>query len=82
MHSTPGFFGELAEAARERVTNFDDPRQEWRRLVRELVGTFLLVIVAAGAPIQTRVTAHVDGAPFWVRFRWGPSTNGVSDGCR
>lgn len=51
MDSTSGFFGELAEAARERVTNFDDPRQEWRRLVSELVGTFLLVIVAAGAPM-------------------------------
>lgn len=28
---------------------FRDPRQEWRRLVTEFIGTFLLVTVAAGA---------------------------------
>jgi aquaporin Z len=33
----------------ERITNFKDPRQEWRRLFSELFGTFLLVLVAAGA---------------------------------
>jgi aquaporin Z len=27
---------------------FDDPRQEWRRLFAELLGTFMLVLVAAG----------------------------------
>jgi hypothetical protein len=31
------------------VENFDDPSQEWRRLFSELFGTFLLVLVAAGA---------------------------------
>ena len=30
------------------VENFDDKSQEWRRLFSELVGTFLLVLVAAG----------------------------------
>ncbi len=33
---------------RERIENFDDPRQEWRRLCSELLGTFFLVVVAAG----------------------------------
>ena len=28
--------------------NFADPKQEWRRLFSELVGTFFLVLVAAG----------------------------------
>ena len=28
--------------------NFDDPKLEWRRLFSEILGTFLLVIVAAG----------------------------------
>ena len=28
--------------------NFDDPALEWRRLFSEILGTFLLVIVAAG----------------------------------
>ena len=29
------------------MANFQDPRQEWRRLFSELYGTFLLVLVAA-----------------------------------
>lgn len=33
----------------DRITNFDDPRQEWRRLFAEMFGTFLLVLAAAGA---------------------------------
>jgi aquaporin Z len=32
----------------DRVADFQDPRQEWRRLFSELFGTFLLVLVAAG----------------------------------
>ena len=31
-----------------RIQNFDDPRQEWRRLFSEVLGTFMLVLVAAG----------------------------------
>jgi aquaporin Z len=31
-----------------RISNFKDPHQEWRRLFSELLGTFLLVLVAAG----------------------------------
>ena len=30
------------------IEDFDDPKQEWRRLFSELFGTFLLVLVAAG----------------------------------
>ena len=33
----------------DRINNFKDPHQEWRRLCSELLGTFLLVLVAAGA---------------------------------
>jgi aquaporin Z len=32
----------------ERIADFNDPRQEWRRLFSELLGTFFLVLVAAG----------------------------------
>jgi aquaporin Z len=32
----------------DRITDFDDPHQEWRRLFSELLGTFFLVLVAAG----------------------------------
>jgi aquaporin Z len=31
-----------------RITDFDDPHQEWRRLFSEVMGTFLLLLVAAG----------------------------------
>jgi aquaporin Z len=33
------------------VHNFDDPAQEWRRLCSEFLGTFFLVMVAAGGPM-------------------------------
>src|ERR1700757_2318856 len=31
--------------------DFDDPRREWRRLFSELLGTFALVLVAAGGGV-------------------------------
>jgi aquaporin Z len=43
--------GPLARYEQEvitRITDFNDPRQEWRRLFSELLGTFFLVLVAAG----------------------------------
>ncbi len=43
------------------VRNFEDPRQEWRRLVGELLGTFLLVMVAAGAPMMAKAFPGVVG---------------------
>src|SRR5882757_8377839 len=33
--------------------DFDDPRQEWRRLFSELLGTFFLVLVAAGGGLMS-----------------------------
>src|ERR1700743_2583853 len=36
----------------ERITNFNDPRQEWRRLFSELLGTFFLVLAAAGGGLR------------------------------
>ena len=36
------------------IDNFADPHQEWRRLIAEFVGTFFLVLVAAGAPMVAR----------------------------
>jgi aquaporin Z len=32
----------------DRITNFNDPHQEWRRLVSEMLGTFSLVLAAGG----------------------------------
>ena len=39
--------------------DFDDPRQEWRRLFSEVLGTFLLVLVGAGGGV---VDAASNGA--------------------
>jgi aquaporin Z len=44
----PSFFAEKEERFLEALADFQDPKQEWRRLFSELYGTFLLVIVAAG----------------------------------
>ncbi len=47
----PGLLSPLAryeKSLTDRITNFNDPRQEWRRLFSELLGTFFLVLVAAG----------------------------------
>src|SRR5262249_62414774 len=32
----------------KRISDFQDPRQEWRRIFSEVLGTFFLVLVAAG----------------------------------
>jgi aquaporin Z len=36
------------------MADFENPRQEWRRLVSEVYGTFLLVIVAAGGGMMSQ----------------------------
>ncbi len=40
--------GDSLDSLEAVFQNFDDPRQEWRRLFSELLGTFFLVLVAAG----------------------------------
>jgi len=40
--------GETLQSLEEVFADFRDPRQEWRRLFSELLGTFFLVLVAAG----------------------------------
>ena len=36
------------------VENFDDSKQEWRRLFSEFLGTFFLVLVAAGGGMMSQ----------------------------
>jgi aquaporin Z len=43
----------VERSIKERIENFDDPRQEWRRLFSELYGTFFLVLVAAGGGMMS-----------------------------
>jgi aquaporin Z len=40
-------FARYERSVIDRVNDFNDPRQEWRRLFSELLGTFFLVLVAA-----------------------------------
>ena len=63
-YGSPGFlshlgFAGLPKGLVARITNFDDPRQEWRRLFSEVMGTFLLLLVAAGGGMMN---AAFDGA--------------------
>src|SRR6202790_4376949 len=37
----------------DRITHFNDPHQEWRRLFSELLGTFFLVLAAAGGGMMS-----------------------------
>ena len=37
----------------DRVTDFNDPHQEWRRLFSELLGTFFLALAAAGGGMMS-----------------------------
>ena len=43
-----GVVAYLDREIEDALAAFQDPRQEWRRLVSELLGTFFLVLVAAG----------------------------------
>jgi len=47
----PSVLGPLAQYEREAleaISDFRNPRQEWRRIFAEVLGTFFLVLVAAG----------------------------------
>jgi aquaporin Z len=46
--ATLGPLARYEQSVRERVEDFKDPRQEWRRLFSEVLGTFFLVLAAAG----------------------------------
>jgi aquaporin Z len=48
IQSGEGRLAHLEAEIAESLSNFADPRQEWRRLFSELLGTFFLVLVAAG----------------------------------
>jgi aquaporin Z len=52
--TTQGAIARYQKTVIERITDFNDPRQEWRRLFSELFGTFLLVLVAAGGGMMGR----------------------------
>lgn len=45
----------------ERIDDFQNPRYEWRRLFSELLGTFLLVMAAAGATMMNHAFSNEIG---------------------
>jgi aquaporin Z len=54
---TPSPLGPLAryeQSVIDRVNDFNNPRQEWRRLASELLGTFFLVLAAAGGGMMSQ----------------------------
>src|SRR5215467_2691609 len=53
LGTATGLLARYEQNVRERINDFQDPRQEWRRLFSELLGTFLLVIVAAGGGMMS-----------------------------
>src|ERR1700677_149590 len=50
---TKGPLARYEQSIVDRINNFNDPRQEWRRLFSELLGTFFLVLVAAGGGMMS-----------------------------
>src|SRR5580698_3949972 len=53
---TPSPIGPLARYEKnlvDRINDFNDPRQEWRRLFSEVLGTFFLVLAAAGGGMMS-----------------------------
>jgi aquaporin Z len=54
-----GLIGHYEQEFRDRVEDFKDPRQEWRRLFSELLGTFFLVLAAAGGGMMGHAFPNV-----------------------
>jgi aquaporin Z len=48
------FFDDRILDLEQEIADFQDPKQEWRRLISEFVGTFLLVLVAAGGAMVAK----------------------------
>ncbi|SDO91931.1 aquaporin Z [Arthrobacter sp. ok909] len=53
-HNLASELGVVEQNILLRIQDFNDPRQEWRRLFSEFYGTFLLVIVAAGGGMMSQ----------------------------
>src|ERR1017187_1257173 len=62
--SPTGALARYEQGVIDRINDFNDPRQEWRRLFSELLGTFFLVLAAAGGGMMGHafpgVISHTD----------------------
>ncbi len=54
IDAVSGYLGSELESFQQSVEDFQDSSQEWRRLVSELLGTFFLVLVAAGGGMMSQ----------------------------
>ena len=65
MERSAGEAAHRAELVRRypALAHFDDASHEWRRLFAELLGTFFLVLVAAGADVVDAKTGGAVGRP-------------------
>ena len=52
------------------IEDFQDPKQEWRRLFSELLGTFFLVLVAAGGGMMGQAFPNTIGRSAAVTAAW------------
>ena len=59
--SVVGPIARYEQSVLARIRDFDDPRQEWRRLFSEVLGTFMLVLVAAGGGMMSQAFPGVIG---------------------
>lgn len=56
--SDPGVFVHVSDEFGQAVEDFKNPKREWRRLFSELLGTFFLVLVAAGGGMMGQAFAN------------------------
>jgi aquaporin Z len=72
---TPSPIGPLAryeKNLRDRITDFNDPRQEWRRLFSEVLGTFFLVPAAAGPEFTVAKLEEIETASAAITVQGDP----------
>jgi len=61
FEAVSGYVGAEFGTFERAVENFQDPSQEWRRLFSELLGTFFLVLVAAGGGMMDQAFSGAIG---------------------
>ncbi len=54
IDAVSGYLGSELASFQQSAEDFQDSSQEWRRLVSELLGTFFLVLVAAGGGMMSQ----------------------------
>jgi aquaporin Z len=58
---TEGAIARYEQEVEDRINDFNNPHQEWRRLFSELLGTFFLVLVAAGGGMMGQAFPNTIG---------------------